>query len=82
MPCFCTQNFDLVFLFFQTQRHIIKQEGAITKLVWDVERPSIYTAGTDGIVRHFDVRSGVLVQEWLGHRAHILDLSRSKYANT
>lgn len=69
---------DALLSFLQAQRHIVRQEGAVTKLVWDPERPSVYTAGTDGVVRHFDVRSGVLVQEWLGHRAHILDLSRSR----
>ncbi|XP_052125864.1 angio-associated migratory cell protein isoform X3 [Frankliniella occidentalis] len=62
----------------QAQRHIVHQQGAITKIMWDQERPSVYTSGTDGVLRHFDVRSGVLVQEWLGHRADILDFSRSR----
>lgn len=62
----------------QSLRHTVRQDGAITKLLWDQERPSVYTAGTDGIVRHFDVRSGLLVQEWLGHRADILDLCQSR----
>lgn len=65
----------------QAHRHIVHQQGAITKILWDPERPSVYTAGTDGILRHFDVRSGVLVQEWLGHRADILDISHSKISN-
>jgi len=55
----------------------LKQEGAITHQIWEPQQPLVYTAGSDGIVRLFDLRAGDVQREWLGHRADVLEIVRS-----
>ena len=67
----------------QRLRHQCKHPAGsgITKLAWDSKSFShIYTAGLDGIVRLWDIRSGICEKTWYGHEDNILDISVSKNA--
>ncbi|KAJ9593661.1 hypothetical protein L9F63_014786 [Diploptera punctata] len=59
------------------ERHKVKQESGITKLIWDKSNPIIYTASLDGSIGVYDARSGTLQNQFLGHTNGILDISLS-----
>ncbi|KAL6431501.1 hypothetical protein ACFW04_007238 [Cataglyphis niger] len=56
----------------QIVRHVVTQEGGITKLVW-ISTSILFTAGLDGILRCFDARAGRCLKTFSGHKATILD---------
>merc|ERR1712048_182111 len=62
-------------------RHDCKHPGGITKVIWTTlpssESSVIITTSLDGIVRSWDWREGSMLQEWLGHTDHILDITIS-----
>lgn len=58
-------------------RHVCVHEGGpgVVKLRWHATLPLIYTAATDGVVRVWDARSGVLLLALTGHEDMILDFA-------
>ncbi|XP_011642819.1 angio-associated migratory cell protein isoform X1 [Pogonomyrmex barbatus] len=57
----------------QTLRHEIDQNGGITKLMW-TKTSILFTAGLDSVLRCFDARAGICLQEFSGHTNGIYDL--------
>lgn len=58
-------------------RHVCTHpDGAgVTKLRWHARLPLVYTAGTDGALRLWDARSGVLLQTLTGHEDMVVDFA-------
>ena len=60
------------------ERHRVRQDAGIIKLLWDKSNPIIYTASLDGSIGLYDARSGALEKQFLGHSNGILDIALSE----
>ncbi|GLG95850.1 Protein Notchless [Gryllus bimaculatus] len=65
----------------QVARHSIKQTSGISRLIWDRNPHFLYAGCLDSSVKLYDVRSGEIVREFLGHRRDILDIAISRDGN-
>lgn len=56
----------------KTVRHTLNQGCGSSQLTWHPQEPVLFTAGLDGTVRSFDVRSGQPLTKFTGHKQSIL----------
>lgn len=60
----------------QVKRLEIKSPGGLSKLTMVKNLPwHVFVCGLDGVTRVFDIRDGKLLQELIGHRLEVLDIS-------
>ncbi|ROT84898.1 angio-associated migratory cell protein isoform X1 [Penaeus vannamei] len=62
----------------QVSRHVIAQGAGSSHLMWHPSEPIVFTAGLDGVVRSYDVRSGEQLAKYTGHHKGILAFDISK----
>jgi WD40 repeat protein len=63
----------------QIKRLQIKSPGGLSKLTVCKGQPwHVFASGLDGVVRVYDIRDGKLLQELIGHRLEVLDVSLSE----
>ncbi|CAL4098661.1 unnamed protein product [Meganyctiphanes norvegica] len=62
----------------QQSRHVIAQGCGSSQLAWHPTEPILFTAGLDGAVRAYDVRSGQALEKYTGHRQSILAIDVTK----
>nr|XP_045605777.1 angio-associated migratory cell protein-like [Procambarus clarkii] len=56
----------------QVTRHIVAQGCGSSQLLWHASEPILFSAGLDGAVRSYDVRSGDPLAKYTGHKSSIL----------
>ncbi|XP_045111303.1 angio-associated migratory cell protein-like [Portunus trituberculatus] len=61
----------------KTVRHTLSQGCGTSHLAWHPQEPVLFSAGLDGVVRSYDVRSGEPLSKFTGHSESILYLSVS-----
>jgi len=56
----------------QQSRHVIAQGCGSSQFAWHPTEPILFTAGLDGAIRAYDVRSGQALEKYTGHTQSIL----------
>ncbi|NP_998103.1 angio-associated migratory cell protein [Danio rerio] len=64
-----------------TLRHQCKHEVGVVQLQWEAESAVVCTCSLSGVLSLWDARSGVLVSEFHGHSAEILDFVLNREAS-
>lgn len=62
----------------QQSRHVISQGCGSSQLAWHPTEPILFTAGLDGAIRAYDVRSGQALEKYTGHSQSILAIDVTK----
>ncbi len=62
--------------------HTVEQPGGVTRIVFDPRSDLLATAGGNGTARIWDLRSGTLAHELVGHGNDVLDVEFSPRGST
>ena len=60
-----------------TVRSECRHEAGVSQLAWVRDTPCFLSAGEEGVVRLWDVRTGVCQRSWSGHTDTVLDMAAS-----